>query len=1116
MPTLTDQQRQPLERPGISIALGAGAGCGKTTVLTERFVAALSGEGRLPLDRIVALTFTDKAAAELRGRVRAACRARLDEGDEPDYWRGVLRGLEAAPIGTFHTFCGEVVRRFAVRAGIDPGFAILHPSIAATCREEAVDTALRQSLRSRDRDLRDLAVSIGLDRVRDALVDLLGDRSAESLDRWAGTNVDELVGTWSEAFETKVRPAVLRRFVDGARSCLDFLNRHDLGHHVKMRERRERLLDLIPSVLHASDPALILPEIKEHARVQGGAARDKWPDPSVFDSCKATFDSLRKSVDTTLSSLKHDEASTLDAADLGLRLARLGAKARRDYARLKADRGALDFDDLLLTARDLLRDEDCPVRAELGAKFDLILVDEFQDTDPVQDEIVRRIAGDDLARGRLFLVGDFKQSIYGFRGAVPALFTQYRSEFPAEGQLPLTENFRSRPAILDFVNALFFDAFDGYEPLTPGLPDLLRAGQSAVVLAWPDARDEDAAKDDRNVGERRRAEAKRLARLVKSWIVERRQVVDKATRHSRPMKAGDVAILFRSNDAFEPFEQALADVGLDYHLTGGPGFFSRQEVLDLINLLTVLDDPHDSLALAGALRGPFFALSDEALFWLATVRPGDLAAGLGRCDEATLPDLSPRDRQRSDRAARLLGRWRSFKDREPIAGLVDRVLTESGFEAALIGEPLGDRKRANARKLVRMAREFDEQGGFTLADFVARLRADLGQPSREEQATTADEGGDAVRLLTVHKAKGLEFPVVIVPDVDRRPGPATSGVVLDPDLGPLVYSKAETDDEGGTADGSLGWLVHRELARRDDEAEALRVFYVATTRARDYLILSSSGDPAQPSQSPAMRLLVDRYDPGTGTFAGRLPDGWPDPSATVIRGTPPLPGGPMKTRRRRPPLLAIARVIESTIARGFDPAPAPATAPPALPFLSLDPASGLSPHAARLDRLVLATFLDPRSVRPGRLEEAAAEAGRRQSPMATPRLVAEAVDRLRGRLGGALGREIASAKEIRADLAWSVAWPPDSTGQGVIEGRLDLAYRDARGDWRVVNLSDQTASVESERLRLLLSAYLAPSLGLGRIAQAWRFAHGPEGGLSGESDITAERITACLGEIRAV
>ncbi|HEY2155626.1 MAG TPA: UvrD-helicase domain-containing protein [Isosphaeraceae bacterium] len=1114
---LTAQQRAALDVVGASVVLATGAGCGKTRVLTEKYVEALSAR-RVPVGRMVALTFTDKAAAELRRRVRQACRERLDAGEDVDYWRDVLRALEAAPIGTFHTFCGEVVRRFAVRAGVDPGFAILDESVAATCREEAVDAAIRMSLVARDEHLRALVAALNLGAIRDHLVDLLADRSAESLDAWAAADPTDLVERWRAAFQVKGRPAAIAGFLDASRPCLQMIETRREGFPARMGEALAAIVDKLGKIASSDGPEDILDEVREHAKMPRGIGPGKWPDPGLYETCKETFGRFRDLVDRALADLTADDASTDVAAHLGISMARLAAKARGEFAAVKRRRGVLDFDDLLLTARDLLRDDDGPVREDLGRRYDLILVDEFQDTDPIQDEIVRRIAGEDLAGGRLFLVGDAKQSIYGFRGARPDLFERYHAEFPGEGRLRLTENFRSRRGVIDFVNALFADAFPEYEPIEAAGPDVLDETIPSVVFAWPPPEEVDAPKTSARRTlrkDQRQLEAARLARLVRSWIDEGRPVRAPETGEPRPMRAHDVAFLFRTLNDSSAYERALAEEGLDYYVVGGSAFYAQGEVQDVINVLAVIDDPHDSVALAGALRGPFFGLSDEALFWLSTVRRDDLFAGLAQFDGATTPDLAPDDRAPARRAFELLTRWRSLKDREPIARLLERVLAESGFEAAILGEWLGDRKRANARKLVRMARAFDEPGRFALADFVARLRADLNSPPREEQAATTGELGEVVRLMTVHKAKGLEFPVVILPDLDRKVDGARGSLALHPELGPVLKVKADVgDDEEVRA--SLGWLVHRRIAEAEEAAEALRVLYVATTRARDLLVLSTSGEPVWDQKKPAMKLLMSRFDAETGACRVRLPAGFTEPRVEVAREVPERLGKGI--RRRRPALRAIARVIEDSLSvvdrstPHTDPRPQGGRAmaggtgrrlaPPA--YLSLD-SNHLAPSAARLDRLVRALWLDKRVFAQRALERIAQEVARRQLPMAPPRLVVEAIARVRPFVESPLGRHIANSKDVRRDLAWSTV-RDDTT----ISGRLDLAFRDDDGAWVLVHVEDANTPGAIMRLRLALSARLAPALGCGAIARGWILAHGPGGGLMGEDRLDDAVVAAWL------
>ena len=323
-----------------------------------------------------------------------------------------------------------------------------------------------------------------------------------------------------------------------------------------------------------------------------------------------------------------------------------------------------------------------------------------------------------------------------------------------------------------------------------------------------------------SVHERRTTEAVWLARRLRERIDAGWQIRDPKTKTPRAATPGDIALLFRAMTDVAPYEVALAAEGFEYHVVGGSAFYAQQEVHDLINVLSAIEDPFDVVSLAGALRSPFFCLSDDGLYWLATSLHRDLAANLHRCDQ--IPELSPTDGPRARRAGRLLASWRESKDQMPIAALIDRVLDESGYEAALLGEFLGSRKRANARKLVRLARRFDGQGGFTLADFVARLRDDLRRPPREEQAATTDEEGESVRLMSIHQSKGLEFPIVVVPDLNRDSGSNFQGVVFHPELGPLVRPSRDREPDAGASEAhdasdeqgqSLGWQTYGALER---------------------------------------------------------------------------------------------------------------------------------------------------------------------------------------------------------------------------------------------------------------------------------------------------------------
>ncbi len=1094
-PKLTPEQREALEVIDTSVALSAGAGCGKTTVLTERFLRHLEGPPRRPLSEIVALTFTDKAARELRERVRQSCRKKLATGEDFAHWRTVLRGLEAAPIGTFHAFCGRLLRRYPIEAGVEPGFVTLEETISPSFREEALALCFRRWLSNQDEDLIGLCVDLGIERVRQSLDDLIDARTKGDFQGWAEKGTEEILDVWKAAWQSQVLPVLLDNLRGTVRPVLELAERHECSHP-KMRERLAFLREQLPILEPSMDLTALLGEIKENAKVQGGGTAKHWPE-GVYGSIRDGLAEFRKSIDDTRKRLDWNEAASRDAAERGRRFARLAAEAIDIYEQAKQSRGLLDFDDLLLKTRDLL-DRHPAVCEELARSVGVVLVDEFQDTDPIQGEIISRLTeirqGDLFGSGRLFLVGDTKQSIYRFRGADPAVFETFRASVPDKGQRFLTENFRSRPEILDFVNALFAGAFPNDPPLKPGVAlPTLPEDQPAIEFLW--ATEPETEHGGRiSVVQKRGTEARWIARLLASRLKNGWNVRDEKTRELRSARAGDVVLLFRTLNDAAAYESALVAEGLDYYVVGGSAFFTQQEVLDLINLLTVLEDPYDPLALAGTLRSPFCGTSDEGLYWLATSPIGGLCECFASGTRVT--GMSDEDWRRTARLQRLVAHWRGLKDRVPIAELLNRVLDESGYEAALSGEFLGDRKRANCRKLVRMARRYDEQGGYTLADFVARLRADLRKPPREEQATTTEEeGGDAVRLMSIHQAKGLEFPIVVVPDLNRNTPALRDTVAFHAELGLLTRpsDELETDDEENASSAqSLGWTVYRQLERHQEEQEALRLFYVATTRARDALILSA-GEPADVKpKSPALQLLEERFDRTSGTCRAALPPEWNVPHVGVIATEPPSvrDRSGREKRAKQPRPLAVSELIGRTnvIAE-----PERNIVRPRPQFVDLDPSVGLPPMAARIDRLLRAVIADPDALNSDRVEAVIEQAALAQHPVAQRSVMNATIERWKSWLATDPARRLARASEVIRDLPWTLAWPIDDPNPTVYSGRMDFLYRDAQEGWNLIALAVDGAPQARERLRLLLSAHAASERVSAKIQRAWRIRLGPNG-----------------------
>lgn len=1073
---LTPQQQAAVFARGTSIALGAGAGSGKTTVLTARFLAALEPPTGSDLRRVVAVTFTEKAARELRRRVRRECRGRRDD----EYWRTVLRGLEAAPIGTFHAFCARILRRWAIAAGIDPGFRVLDEAVGTSLRERVLNAFLRERLIRDDPDLVPLAIEFGLTAVRDRLAALIQQRLVGDLE-----DDPDRLDRWREIWEQSAKPKLLDRYREQHADAIALLSANGQLHRV-LAERVASVRDAWDSLGRGGNDAEALAAIQAHARIQGAGTEKAYPSASLYQAIKEGLTALREGADKLGKKLRIDPEADLRNAERAGRFARLAQGAVASYQEAKRRDGLLDFDDLLEETRVLLRDQP-EAREAFAEAFDLVLVDEFQDTDPVQGEILEALAGAEIAAGKLFLVGDAKQSIYRFRRAQPRVFQHFRERFEEAGRLPLSDNFRSVPELIDFANALFAGIYDHPDDALrsgPGTPP--PGDRTAVEFLWADAPPDSRISAD----ERRQAEARRIAsRLAEGLAAGGWLIRDPETGAERPARAGDVTILLRTLNDAAPYERALDEVGLDFRVVGGSAFFAQPEIQDVVHLLSCLEDPTDEPALAALLRSPWFSVSDEGLLALERAGRGEFSRGF-QAHEATIPE---RDRDRIARARSALARWRGLKDRLGLAELLETILEESGVEAALIAERLGARKRANVRKLIRLAERFDAADGVTLATFVARLRADARKPPREEQAATQDEWGECVRLMTVHQSKGLEFPVVVLADLNRASLPAGQDrIALHPELGIVPRPLADdTEDEDA---GTTGWMAYLTLEDFEERDEALRLFYVGTTRARDRLILSAGMAATERPTSPALKLLAERFNLATGESLAELPGGWVVPRIlSLARSSAPPPRG---KRSARPPLLKIARLLRPT-SNASEAIPADRPAPPAKGVLRLGPDTQLGDRAGRVDRLFRAVLTHDERHPLAPLRDRIASEARRQRPASPYSLQAEAERLLRHPLMHEFQDWLRGQQARLFSWRWSLPGPDGRRAEGL----LDLLARNSAGEWSAVVFRTGEPR-DRARLRLALGSRAAASWADGPIRSSLLFdlAGGAISDLSGDLD----------------
>jgi ATP-dependent helicase/nuclease subunit A len=976
----TPQQQAAIGTRGVSIGLSAGAGCGKTFVLTQRFLSHLEpGPDAAELWQLVAITFTDRAAREMRDRIRRTALDRMltCPPEHALHWQAVLRDLDAARISTFHSFCTGLLRTHAIAAGLDPQFSVLEPAVATTLIERSTQQVLQERLIADDPDMTELAVQYGLQTLSELLHHFVRDRFRLDWPQFMAMSPESLARLWDRQWLETTWPECLQQWLAGPsiRRLLQVLHEHTPQHPEMQRRCAELQVRLTIDDPRWSQPTEQLAAIQAAAFVKGGGGKEVWPDEATYEFVQDALKSLREDCKQWLAEWQTDPQRTLRAATIGCQVVRMAALVVARYEAVKAQRGTLDFDDLLLRTRDLLRDSE-EVCQRVASGIRLLMVDEVQDTDPIQAELITYLCGDRLASGQLFFVGDFKQSIYRFRRADPEVFHRLRAMLPAAGRLTLSENFRSQPEILRFVNVLFRPVFpDAYEPLVPhdrqqwspgptveflwatepaggsagcvpggamggsaeGAPGSTSGSEelsgSASISETGESSD---AYENRKAAIARRDEADAIARRIAVLLNDptprvRDHQKGSAETRLRRVQPGDIVILFRALSDVAVYENALRQYEIDYYLVKGKAFYAQQEIYDLLNLCSFLVDPDDAVALLGVLRSPMGTFSDDLIQQVCPV-DGDWSTVVDQMCNAQIewPQLSDDDQRRVQQIGRVLQSLLFWKDRLPIAELVQRAIALTGYDAALLAEHLGSRKVANLQKLIEQARVYDDAPGLTLRDFVRRLQADVFDQTDEEFATTLPETGQTVRLMTIHQSKGLEFPVVFVADIDRRAQDALPQAVLHGQWGPILKLPAEP---GRTPD-HRGRTILRHQERRAQSEESLRLLYVAVTRAADHLILSAGRQPDTRPKSGWLTVLSERFhldtgllrdDPWLGSMAG-LTDPKEIPSIRVTSAAMTAATSPVAS----PKAVPLSRLIEDILTAEPETLPASAEVFPAV------------------------------------------------------------------------------------------------------------------------------------------------------------------------------------------
>jgi ATP-dependent helicase/nuclease subunit A len=838
---LADQHARDRIRNDLDATLivEAAAGTGKTTALVNRIVAAIA-LGRAELGRIIAVTFTEKAAGELKLRLRAEIeRARGDSAraaQERARLSAALGQLEEARIGTIHSFCADLLRERPVEAGVDPMFEVAADDVAAELFDSAFDRWFEQALNAPGPGLRRLL------RRREGF-DRDGPRPVIRAAAWELLQWRDFHAPWThQAFE---RDPAIDALIEEIRA---------LGALAARGEADDWLRKALEEIARPIDEATRLETVRGRdydaleaallALLRGYDGRWRWrgwgeefggePRAEVIarrGALRARLERFRDAAGANLAPLLRDELWPI----IGF------------YEEAKKRAGVVDFIDLLLIARDLVRGN-ASVRADLQARISRIFVDEFQDTDPLQAELLLLLAADDAAEsdwtrvrpapGKLFIVGDPKQSIYRFRRADVALYQEVKRQLlDRRAELEhLTVSFRATPELQRAVNAAFAPLMPeesptqpAYSPLHPFRHDC--ATQPALaVLPVPAPLNERGYVTKRQIDE---STPDAVGAFVR-WLVEESgwTVTERDNPAARvPIRPRHICILFRrftsyGRDVTRPYVRALEARHIPHVLIKGGSFNAREEIEALRNALGAIERPDDELAVFATLRGPLFALDDGALLQFR-----DAVGSLHPFRK--LPADLPPELAEVGRALEVLRELGRGRNRRPIAETIARLLAAVRAHAAIAIWPTGEQALANVMRLMDLARRYEaRRGARSFRGFVDELEA---RAEREESADApvVEEGAEGVRIMTVHRAKGLEFPVVLLADLTCNETAGEAHRWVDPARALCALRLA------GHAPREL--LDHDGEEMRRDREEAIRLLYVAATRARDLLIVPAVG-----------------------------------------------------------------------------------------------------------------------------------------------------------------------------------------------------------------------------------------------------------------------------------
>ena len=885
--TFTQEQQEAIDLRDCNILVSAAAGSGKTAVLVERIVGMVCDEERpVDIDRLLIVTFTNAAAAEMRERIANGISRRLSEGPASEHVQKQATLLHNAQITTIDSFCLFLLRNHFNEIGLDPAFRIADEGEVKLMQQEALQELMEDSYASGSEAFR-YCVEYFCPGGRESVLEqhiLNLSRCAASFP-WPAEWLKERKEDYRAEGQEEICASAyagwltehLRRMAEG---CAEKLKR--VCRLCQEPDGPYMYGELVEGELEQLEGLLSCGSLAEFERKLTGITFGRLPskkDDTVSDEKKEMAKELRAGVKDCIQSLgERFFATPLELA------ARQGSACREPVRTLidlaldfdrrmqekKQEKKVIDFSDMEHYALDILLDREegqvrpGPVALEYRQHFAEILTDEYQDSNLVQEYLLRAVSGEEDGRYNRFMVGDVKQSIYKFRLARPELFLEkYNTYQEGPGncrRIDLAKNFRSRRQVVETVNDLFGRMmsedvggipYDDRAALYPGAvyPENEDCDSELLLVEKPDKGEELDAKQ---------AEALAIAGKIKELRGSFR-VLDRESGGLREARYSDMVILLRTNSGWdEEFKEVLEQEGIPVYIASKTGYFAASEVQELLNFLRILDNPSQDIPLFGVMRSVFGGFSEEEI---ARIRSGKKdcslyealkeAAGDGK--EAGEGTKAPKGSERQAEAElcgkaagflRMLGEYRDCTVYLPIRELLTKVVNDFGYLDYVTALPAGSKRRANVEMLFAKASDFEKTSYFGLFHFVRYMEQLEKYDVDFGEAGQLDENADVVRIMSIHKSKGLEFPVVFVAGLGKRFNMQDAGqaMILDMDLGIGVDY---VDPDRRIRNKTLRRTILSAKLKEDSLAEELRVLYVALTRAREKLILTGALEGAE-------------------------------------------------------------------------------------------------------------------------------------------------------------------------------------------------------------------------------------------------------------------------------